>query len=71
MSGSRRGSSAALTARNPRQIAVADYDTSLPKLWGHGGELTRIAVEVAAPLGSYTGWEPARTVTQWAFTVGA
>jgi precorrin-6Y C5,15-methyltransferase (decarboxylating) len=34
----------------------------------HGGELTRIAVETAAPIGSYTGWTPARTVTQWALT---
>ena len=31
----------------------------------HGGELTRIAVETAAPLGSLTGWTPSRTVTQW------
>lgn len=31
----------------------------------HGGELTRIAVEHAAPLGTLTGWTPARTVTQW------
>ena len=36
-----------------------------------GGELTRIAVEVAAPIGTYTGWTPLRTVTQWAFTRGA
>lgn len=34
----------------------------------HGGELTRIAVEHAAPLGGrFTGWEPARAVTQWAW----
>jgi precorrin-6Y C5,15-methyltransferase (decarboxylating) len=33
-----------------------------------GGELTRIAVEHAAPLGGRTGWTPARTVTQWAVT---
>lgn len=32
-----------------------------------GGELTRIAVEHAAPLGGFTGWQPARTVTQWSF----
>jgi len=32
-----------------------------------GGELTRIQVEYAAPLGSFTGWTPARAVTQWAF----
>ncbi|KOX08790.1 bifunctional cobalt-precorrin-7 (C(5))-methyltransferase/cobalt-precorrin-6B (C(15))-methyltransferase [Nocardiopsis sp. NRRL B-16309] len=31
----------------------------------HGGELTRIAVETAAPIGTFTGWAPARTVTQW------
>ncbi|HEX3931094.1 MAG TPA: precorrin-6y C5,15-methyltransferase (decarboxylating) subunit CbiE [Nocardioides sp.] len=31
----------------------------------HGGELVRIAVETAAPVGSFTGWTPARTVTQW------
>ena len=35
----------------------------------HGGELTRIAVETAAPLGTFTGWTPARTVTQWFLTV--
>ncbi|NIH87580.1 precorrin-6y C5,15-methyltransferase (decarboxylating) subunit CbiE [Amycolatopsis granulosa] len=33
----------------------------------HGGELVRIAVEHAAPLGGFTGWTPARTVTQWSF----
>jgi precorrin-6Y C5,15-methyltransferase (decarboxylating) len=37
----------------------------------HGGELIRIAVETAAPIGSFAGWTPARTVTQWAFTRGA
>lgn len=37
----------------------------------HGGELTRIAVETAAPIGAYTGWTPARMVTQWTLTRGA
>jgi precorrin-6Y C5,15-methyltransferase (decarboxylating) len=38
----------------------------LASLYGeHGGELTRIAVETAAPIGSFTGWTPARAVTQW------
>jgi precorrin-6Y C5,15-methyltransferase (decarboxylating) len=32
----------------------------------HGGELTRLSVESATPIGSFTGWTPARTVTQWA-----
>lgn len=36
----------------------------------HGGELTRIQVEHAAPLGSFTGWRPGRAVTQWALTLG-
>ncbi|GAB3568314.1 bifunctional cobalt-precorrin-7 (C(5))-methyltransferase/cobalt-precorrin-6B (C(15))-methyltransferase [Amycolatopsis endophytica] len=33
----------------------------------YGGELVRVAVEHAAPLGGFTGWTPARTVTQWSF----
>jgi precorrin-6Y C5,15-methyltransferase (decarboxylating) len=33
-----------------------------------GGELTRISVETTAPIGGFTGWTPARTVTQWALT---
>jgi precorrin-6Y C5,15-methyltransferase (decarboxylating) len=35
----------------------------------HGGELTRIAVETTAPIGGFTGWRPARTVTQWFLAV--
>ncbi|WP_344861236.1 precorrin-6y C5,15-methyltransferase (decarboxylating) subunit CbiE [Amycolatopsis ultiminotia] len=31
----------------------------------HGGELQRISVEHANPLGGFTGWTPSRTVTQW------
>lgn len=34
----------------------------------HGGELTRHAVETAEPIGAFTGWTPARHVTQWAWT---
>ncbi|WP_239155296.1 precorrin-6y C5,15-methyltransferase (decarboxylating) subunit CbiE [Amycolatopsis sp. FDAARGOS 1241] len=30
-----------------------------------GGELTRIAVDHARPLGGFTGWTPSRTVTSW------
>lgn len=33
----------------------------------YGGELTRISVETTAPVGTFTGWTPARTVTQWAY----
>lgn len=36
----------------------------------HGGELSRIAVETTSPIGTFTGWTPARTVTQWALTLG-
>jgi len=35
----------------------------------HGGELTRISVETARPLGAFTGWAPARTVTQWSLAL--
>lgn len=31
-----------------------------------GGELTRFHVEHAGPIGSFTGWTPARAVVQWA-----
>jgi precorrin-6Y C5,15-methyltransferase (decarboxylating) len=31
----------------------------------HGGELRRFSIEHAEPLGSMTGWRPARPVTQW------
>ena len=31
-----------------------------------GGELTRLQVETAAPIGTFTGWTPARAITQWA-----
>jgi precorrin-6Y C5,15-methyltransferase (decarboxylating) len=33
----------------------------------HGGELIRIAIERAEPLGTMTGWRPALPVTQWAW----
>lgn len=39
-------------------VAITGYRT-----WG--GELIRIAVETAAPLGAFTGWQPARAVVQW------
>ncbi|MFI6823394.1 precorrin-6y C5,15-methyltransferase (decarboxylating) subunit CbiE [Micromonospora sp. NPDC050187] len=31
-----------------------------------GGDLTRLAVDRAAPLGGFTGWKPARPLVQWA-----
>jgi precorrin-6Y C5,15-methyltransferase (decarboxylating) len=31
----------------------------------YGGELTRIEITRAAPIGRYTGWRPAMPVTQW------
>lgn len=34
----------------------------------HGGELTRIHIEHAAPIGSFAGWTPSRAITQWAVT---
>ena len=34
----------------------------------HGGDLTRIEVSRAAPLGGFTGWRPAMPVTIWSTT---
>lgn len=46
---------------------TVETETLLARLYAeHGGELTRIAVEHAASIGAFTGWTPARTVTQWA-----
>lgn len=36
----------------------------------HGGELTRLAVETSSPIGRFTGWTPARTITQWTWELG-
>jgi precorrin-6Y C5,15-methyltransferase (decarboxylating) len=30
-----------------------------------GGTLTRVAIQRAAPIGGFTGWHPARPITQW------
>ncbi|MDN5568972.1 MAG: cobalamin biosynthesis bifunctional protein CbiET, partial [Paracoccus sp. (in: a-proteobacteria)] len=35
----------------------------------HGGDLMRIDIARAAPLGGMRGWQPARPVVQWAVTV--
>jgi precorrin-6Y C5,15-methyltransferase (decarboxylating) len=32
----------------------------------HGGELVRLEVSTAEPLGSFTGWQPRRPLTHWA-----
>jgi precorrin-6Y C5,15-methyltransferase (decarboxylating) len=37
----------------------------------HGGELTRLEVARAAPLGGFTGWRPAMPVTIWSTTKDA
>jgi len=33
-----------------------------------GGELIRIAISRAAPVGEKSGWRPAMPVTQWVWT---
>lgn len=56
--------------RSGRLVAhgvTLETETLLAELYRtHGGELTRIAVETTSAIGSFTGWTPARTVTQWA-----
>lgn len=42
-----------------------ETESVLARWYGeHGGELTRLHVEHAAPIGSFTGWKPARAITQ-------
>lgn len=33
-----------------------------------GGELTRLQVETAAAIGTFSGWTPSRAITQWTWT---
>lgn len=40
-------------------LAVASYRR-------HGGSLLRLQVDTAEPIGSFTGWKPARPIVQWA-----
>jgi precorrin-6Y C5,15-methyltransferase (decarboxylating) len=46
-------------------VTLATEQLLLDRQAGLGGELTRIAVARAAPLGSKTIWRPALPVTQW------
>lgn len=48
---------------------TADSDTVLLEAYRRwGGELSRIGVEVAEPIGRFTGLRPLRSVTSWAAT---
>jgi precorrin-6Y C5,15-methyltransferase (decarboxylating) len=47
-----------VTTLDSEQAIYAGYGT-------YGGELTRIEITRAAPIGRYTGWRPAMPVTQW------
>lgn len=39
----------------------------VPRYADLGGELIRIQVETAAPIGTFTGWTPGRAITQWSW----
>ena len=45
------------------EVVLADWHAKL------GGELTRIRVETAGPVGGFTGWTPGRAITQWSVVV--
>ncbi|MFT4295651.1 MAG: precorrin-6Y C5,15-methyltransferase (decarboxylating) subunit CbiT [Micropruina sp.] len=50
---------------------TADSDAVLLDAYRrHGGELLRIGLEYAEPIGRFTGFRPARTVTSWTATKG-
>lgn len=51
-------------------VTLETEQALLASYGGLGGELTRLAVEHAAPLGGrFHGWQPARAVTQWTWVV--
>lgn len=48
-----------------------ETEATLVQWWKtHGGELTRLTVEQAAPLGGFSGWQALRPVVQWQVTKG-
>lgn len=49
-------------------VTVETEATMLAGQRAHGGGVSRIAVEDLEPIGSLTGWKPARAITQWAVT---
>lgn len=67
---------AAWKALKPGGLLVANVVTlegeaRLASLMGkHGGQLTRIAISHAEPVGGYHGWRPAMAVTQWRMRKG-
>lgn len=47
---------------------TVETEALLARWYGErGGELTRTSVEIATPIGSFSGFTPARAVTQWAW----
>lgn len=67
---------AAVTALKPGGRLVANAVTLemeallLSLHAARGGELCRLAVSRAAPVGGMTGWRPAMPITQWSWTKG-
>ncbi|MGA9581057.1 MAG: hypothetical protein WBR13_03685 [Allosphingosinicella sp.] len=57
----------ALTRRTTRTPSLSREEGVREAYAAHGGELTRHHVETAEPIGSFTGWTPARAVVQWAY----
>ena len=61
----------ALRSRGRLVVNAVTLETEVALIDRHerlGGELTRIAIARAAPLGEKTGWRAAMPVTQWAWT---
>jgi precorrin-6Y C5,15-methyltransferase (decarboxylating) len=50
----------AVTLETERLLAAAQAEV--------GGELTRLVIEHATPIGTFTGWTPARPVVQWSWS---
>ncbi len=47
-------------------VTLEGEQTLIGARGAHGGELTRIEIAHAEPLGGYTSWRPQRPVVQWA-----
>lgn len=55
--------------RMAANTVTLEGEAALQRLYeAHGGELIRISVEHAEPIGGFLGWKPARPIVQWSTT---
>ena len=60
----------ALLVRGATSVVISERGDVLSVRFAIDDRLVRLEVSRAEPIGGYTGWVPARPVTQWSVTKG-